>query len=40
LDACDALVRDHTKQAVSQLSAFEDIQFMENLANELTSRTV
>lgn len=40
LDACDALVRDHTERALLQLSVFQDIQFMETLANMMISRTV
>ena len=40
LETCDKLVRDHTSKAIAQLSAFMDTQFMETLANQLTSRTV
>jgi len=40
LDACDKMVRDHTKKAVSYLSGFHNTEFMIDLANQLTSRKV
>jgi geranylgeranyl diphosphate synthase type II len=40
LETCDTLVREHTQQAVSNLAKFHDAQYMEFLANSLTSRTV
>ena len=39
LDACDKMVRKHTETALQALSVFENAEFMENLANELTGRT-
>ena len=39
LDACDKMVREHTETALQALSVFENAEFMENLANELTGRT-
>lgn len=40
VEACNKLVQEHTQLAVTQLSNFADAQFMEDLANQLTSRTV
>lgn len=40
LDKCDELVRKHTHQAVSFLSAFEETEYMKMLATQLTSRTI
>ncbi|MBQ8358501.1 MAG: polyprenyl synthetase family protein [Oscillospiraceae bacterium] len=40
LNTCDELVRKHTQQAIAHLSHFQHTQFMESLANHLTSRTV
>ncbi|MBR4890917.1 MAG: polyprenyl synthetase family protein, partial [Clostridia bacterium] len=40
LEACDTLVRRHTKDAISNLEQFQNTCFMESLANYLTSRTV
>lgn len=40
LETCDKLVRKHTQEAISNLMQFQDAQFMEFLANQLTSRTV
>lgn len=40
LDACDKLVREHTKQAICQLKAFADFQFMRALSDFLTARKV
>ena len=40
LDKCDELVRKHTDQAVSFLSAFEETEYMKTLATQLTSRTI
>ena len=40
LEACDQLVRQHTQLSIEQLSLFDNSQFMEALANHLTSRTV
>ena len=40
LETCDSLVRDHTRQAISNLADFQDIHYMETLANQLTSRKV
>lgn len=39
LDVCDKMVRKHTETALQALSVFENAEFMENLANELTGRT-
>ena len=40
LDKCDELVQMHTKQALSHLGVFENTQYMEFLAKQLTSRTI
>ena len=40
LDTCDKLILSHTEQAVENLGVFQDTQYMEYLANQLTSRTV
>lgn len=40
LEACDKLVRKHTQEAISNLAQFQNTQYMESLANHLTSRTV
>ena len=40
LDACDRLVKDHTTQAICALSAFNNTQYMEALAQHLTTRTM
>lgn len=39
LDVCDKMVREHTEAALQALSVFDNTEFMENLANELTGRT-
>lgn len=39
LDKCDTLVRNHTEEAIRSLSVFDDSEFMEQLANQLTDRT-
>lgn len=40
LETCDQLVRKHTQQAITNLEKFKETQYMEFLANSLTSRTV
>lgn len=40
LEKCDELVHIHTEQAIAALHAFDDSQYMELLAGQLTSRTV
>ena len=40
LEKCDMLVRKHTQEAISNLAQFHNAQYMESLANHLTSRTV
>jgi geranylgeranyl diphosphate synthase type II len=40
LETCDQLVCKHTKQAITNLEKFKETQYMEFLANSLTSRTV
>ena len=40
IEVCNKLVQEHTQLAIMQLSNFADAQFMEDLANQLTSRTV
>ena len=40
LEKCDELVKTHTDKAISALSAFENNQFMSDLANMLTGRMV
>ena len=40
LDTCDEMVRSHTEQAVACLQHFNDTQYMQQLAQQLTSRTV
>lgn len=40
LETCDTLVRKHTQEAISNLSRFQNVQYMEMRANQLTSRTV
>jgi len=40
LDACDQLVKENTNQALTQLSHFENNQFMMELALHLVDRTV
>ena len=40
LEACDAMVRKHTKQAIAHLEIFQDTDFMATLADQLTSRSV
>ncbi len=40
LDACSDLVAKHTKHAISELDIFSDTQFMRNLADKLTNRTM
>ena len=39
LDACDAMVKDHTEKAISALTVFDDPQYMRDLAASLTGRT-
>lgn len=40
LDMCDKLVKQHTKNAIQALSAFDDAAYMRALAQQLTTRTV
>ena len=40
LDKCDQLVKFHTQEAIASLSAFDAPQYMLQLAQELTGRTV
>ena len=40
LDVCDEMVRKHTGRAIVHLAQFDNTQYMESLANQLTSRTV
>ena len=40
LETCDQLARKHTQEAICNLMQFENAQYMEFLANQLTSRTV
>lgn len=40
LETCDQLVKDHTNQAIKSLEHFRDTSFMEQLALDLTTRTV
>lgn len=40
LEACDCLVRTHTQGAIANLKVFQETQYMEALANHLTSRTL
>lgn len=40
IEACNALVQSHTDKAVEALSAFDDTEFMKELAYNMTSRTV
>ncbi len=40
LDACDRLVHQHTQQALVSLNVFEDTDFMVQLSNQLTMRTL
>ena len=40
LEKCDHLVKDHTAQAIESLKCFHDVSFMEQLALDLTTRTV
>ncbi len=40
LTACVALVKQHTEKAIAALSAFDDTQYMKELAQQLTNRTV
>ena len=40
LDTCHAMVCDHTQKAVSYLNTFENSQYMTELANSLTVRTM
>jgi geranylgeranyl diphosphate synthase type II len=40
IDKCDALVRDYTDDAISALQVFTDADYMRQLANELTGRTL
>lgn len=39
IDACNALVQAHTDKAVEALSAFDNAEFMKELAYNMTSRT-
>ena len=38
IESCDHLVREHTEEAVSALSAFNDTSYLRQLASNLTSR--
>ena len=38
IETCDRLVREHTEKAILALSAFNDAQYLTQLASELTSR--
>lgn len=40
LEKCEQLVHEHTEWALNNLSAFESVDFMTQLANQLTNRTV
>lgn len=40
LEKCDELVQMHTQKALEHLSIFENNQYMERLAKQLTSRTI
>ncbi len=40
LEVCDQMVRYHTQQAIDALTAFNDVEFMTELSNSLTARTV
>ena len=40
IDKCDALVRGYTDDAISALQVFTDADYMRQLANELTGRTL
>jgi len=40
LETCDRMVNEHTDQAITALSAFQDHTYMQTLANELVNRTV
>lgn len=40
LEKCDALVKTHTDQAISALSAFSNAEFMTELARKLTGRMI
>ena len=40
IEACDALVRHHTQQAIDYLTSFEDAAYMQSLSEYLTGRTV
>lgn len=40
LQTCDHMVNQHTQQAINELKAFENTDFMIELANKLVSRTV
>ena len=40
LEKCEELVQKYTDYAVSALDAFEDTDYMRNLARSLTDRTV
>ena len=39
LETCDEMVLEHTRKALDALDCFEDVEFMTQLANELTGRT-
>lgn len=39
LEKCDEMVKNHTEQAIMSLSCFENSDFMNELANNLTART-
>ena len=40
LDVCDKMVKDHTQTALLQLDSFVDTQYMQQLSQQLTCRTV
>ncbi len=40
LDGCEQLIEEHTRKAISALDAFTDTEFMQQLSQELTKRTV
>ena len=40
IETCDTLVRTHTQQAINALNVFDSSEYMIELANFLTSRTV
>ena len=40
LEACDSLVQAHTEKAIQALAAFNDVEFMKQLALDMTTRRV